>query len=669
MSHIKSYVVVKGDNLTKIAKANNLDVKDLIAANKDIKNPNLILVGQEINIPGTETETLHITTGEAAAAAIKRQQELKSQEILNDQMEVSRQMEAERRNAGQVSEVAQQHLEDKIEKVTEPMRDESYLKQQEAMQNASDLKNQKIQDAQLETARQVEAERKNAGQVSETANAQIVDNIEETKVSEAIRDDSYQKQQEAIAEANAKQMKIESILAQQKFENASEEARQQSLDNASKLAENQSFHNKEQLDGLYAMLGGRDYSGKGKKHGECGRLARVQLELLGLAKPETSNSAGISYAKNLYFNRDTILEDGYAAIGRIRNEDPGKTFDELINTNFKAVAISFNSKGHYSGSGEFGHVIVVSGYNRLTNKVYVIDNYDAKWNKGTTPSEYDLKDFKEFYFGGGNSINYMTAIVPKTADIIASADENITGVDLISEDAEIYDANLVENEQMPIDETQKLEDQKIQDAQLAAAKQTEAERMNAGQVPEEAKAQLEAKLKENSPTVSNGPFTGASVALTMPIVGNTVQEKIWNACITAGMNEAQAAGVLANVDAESGGTFNPSAFNSSGGGQGAYGLCQWRGERQAKLNAYCASINVDRSDVDAQIRYMLSELTPGGNGIANYNLMSSDAEKFLNATDPQEAANSFCNAFERPGGSEHSARKQLGLEYYNMYSS
>ena len=49
----KIYKVVSGDNLTKIAKANNTTVGELVQLN-NIKNPNLIYVGQEIKIPVVE---------------------------------------------------------------------------------------------------------------------------------------------------------------------------------------------------------------------------------------------------------------------------------------------------------------------------------------------------------------------------------------------------------------------------------------------------------------------------------------------------------------------------------------------------------------------------------------------------------------------------------------
>lgn len=46
-----TYIVKKGDTLSKIAKAHKVTLKKLIAANPQIKNPDLIYPGQKITIP------------------------------------------------------------------------------------------------------------------------------------------------------------------------------------------------------------------------------------------------------------------------------------------------------------------------------------------------------------------------------------------------------------------------------------------------------------------------------------------------------------------------------------------------------------------------------------------------------------------------------------------
>ena len=50
-SEPKTYKVKKGDTLSKIAKAHKVTLKKLIAANHQIKNPDLIHPGEIINIP------------------------------------------------------------------------------------------------------------------------------------------------------------------------------------------------------------------------------------------------------------------------------------------------------------------------------------------------------------------------------------------------------------------------------------------------------------------------------------------------------------------------------------------------------------------------------------------------------------------------------------------
>jgi hypothetical protein len=54
---VENYKIKKGDNLTKIAKANNTTVEELLKANPKIKNPNLIYAGENLKIP-TNTPTV-----------------------------------------------------------------------------------------------------------------------------------------------------------------------------------------------------------------------------------------------------------------------------------------------------------------------------------------------------------------------------------------------------------------------------------------------------------------------------------------------------------------------------------------------------------------------------------------------------------------------------------
>ena len=307
MAKITSYIVKPGDNLSKIANANGMDPSDLIAANSNIKNPNLILVGQEIKIP-EKSNSDNSSTGSS-------------------------------------------HVEEY--NVHEPFKTE-----QDAIKDAQ----KRYQEAQAAKAEELR--------------------IEQEKLAEAQR----QKNEAAAiaaAHAEAASMKVPSTAE---------------------------YKNK--LQEIFAKLGGKNYAGGNGEVGKCGLLARTILEKMGLVIPDATKSHGIGYAKNL--DKGGKCLQGYETVGRAVNGNASQVFDELAKGGkFEALAISFNSSGHYRHSGEYGHVIVVTGYDPATKKVYLIDNYDLKWKKGTAKLEYNLATFKEQYFGGGNVVNYMTAIVAK----------------------------------------------------------------------------------------------------------------------------------------------------------------------------------------------------------------------------------------------------------------
>lgn len=87
--------------------------------------------------------------------------------------------------------------------------------------------------------------------------------------------------------------------------------------------------------------------------------------------------------------------------------------------------------------------------------------------------------------------------------------------------------------------------------------------------------------------------------------------------------DARAAGIVAGIMAESGG--NPAASNSDGGGQGAYGIGQWRGARLERLKRrYPGSWRTKR----AQMEFLAWELEGGDAGGASV-LASKNAEDTL----------------------------------------
>lgn len=140
------------------------------------------------------------------------------------------------------------------------------------------------------------------------------------------------------------------------------------------------------------------------------------------------------------------------------------------------------------------------------------------------------------------------------------------------------------------------------------------------------------------------------------IYGGNAQEKVWYALRKAGFSEEASAGVLGNIQNESG--FDPSLIE---GGSGiGFGLIQWSFGRRTQMEAYAASKGASASDIDIQIEFLIAELTPGGGagGHASYQLSgqsssaydgrSYNANDFKNASTPETASVAFMALFERP---------------------
>ncbi len=102
---------------------------------------------------------------------------------------------------------------------------------------------------------------------------------------------------------------------------------------------------------------------------------------------------------------------------------------------------------------------------------------------------------------------------------------------------------------------------------------------------------------------------------------------------THGLTEAQARGITAGIMAESRG--DPTAFNPAGGGKGAYGIGQWRGDRLDKLRQ---RYGTDTPNLAQQIEFLVGELRGGDRGGA----------KVLGQGDEAAVLRSYIEDFMRP---------------------
>src|SRR6476646_10812749 len=56
---MSTYKVRAGDTMTSIASSHHVSLSKLESANKQVHNPNLILVGQKLNVPGQKDSFSH----------------------------------------------------------------------------------------------------------------------------------------------------------------------------------------------------------------------------------------------------------------------------------------------------------------------------------------------------------------------------------------------------------------------------------------------------------------------------------------------------------------------------------------------------------------------------------------------------------------------------------
>ena len=132
---------------------------------------------------------------------------------------------------------------------------------------------------------------------------------------------------------------------------------------------------------------------------------------------------------------------------------------------------------------------------------------------------------------------------------------------------------------------------------------------------------------------------------------------------TMNQNSAIACGVLANIEKES--SFNPKDKTVDTNGNTSYGICQWNGNRFTELKNYCSKNGLDYTTLDAQLKYLKSELE----GSENDKWKKVIANKANTAEGAGAAAYDWARHFERcaevyKGVNQWNQRKELAINTY-----
>lgn len=130
-----------------------------------------------------------------------------------------------------------------------------------------------------------------------------------------------------------------------------------------------------------------------------------------------------------------------------------------------------------------------------------------------------------------------------------------------------------------------------------------------------------------------------------------------------GLSPIQAAGIVGNLQGESGQDINPTAINKGDGrdGSDSIGIAQWNGTRAQALKDYAASKGVPWSDLNTQLEFLHQELQ--GPEKAAYG-------QLMTAQTPEQAGNAML-AFERPKDwnkpGAHPERAQYAAKAFAAY--
>ena len=213
--------------------------------------------------------------------------------------------------------------------------------------------------------------------------------------------------------------------------------------------------------------------------------------------------------------------------------------------------------------------------------------------------------------------------------------------------------------ELPIQETFEIrEEASIRESPEPAEKQESTENPKSTEKRDTEKKQESAKKKQEK-QISQ---TTTEAQTEQPVLGRETCEAF--AAFfreDAGLNDAVIAGILANIQRESG--FDPTRVGDSGK---AFGLCQWNEKRQKRLDSLCKRAELNRDDISTQQIFMIAELQ----------VYFPDTWMLLNWLEETEddaawAAWYICKNYEAPVHVEEELliREQLAKDYFQLLTA
>ncbi|QSN68396.1 phage tail tape measure protein [Mammaliicoccus sciuri] len=204
-----------------------------------------------------------------------------------------------------------------------------------------------------------------------------------------------------------------------------------------------------------------------------------------------------------------------------------------------------------------------------------------------------------------------------------------------------YRDSLRQENKLIDEKTKKLNEQiKSMEAQIAA-----------GKVIEYGLVSSDVNVPYYKYTANN--MSGGQTGSISSLSGSSTQAKVWNNLKARGLSDAQVAGIMGNIERESG--FKTNAKEVGGTG---IGLVQWSFARANNLKAYAKSRGKAWTDLQTQLDFLWHELNTSE--ISALNALKK-------ATTATSASNIFQQKFERAGVVAQGQRNAAAKKYYNQF--
>ena len=160
--------------------------------------------------------------------------------------------------------------------------------------------------------------------------------------------------------------------------------------------------------------------------------------------------------------------------------------------------------------------------------------------------------------------------------------------------------------------------------------------------------------------------TGFATPFNSNFYGSSNAEIAWNFLISKGLSKETTAGILGNLQQESG--IDPNKYQGKGGP--GRGICQWEegSGRFARLNDYASQMGSTWNDIKVQLEFLWFELTGGDSTtLSNLNNDYGGFDNFIHSSDIHWSCLAFEKSFERAGKPNMDNRYLYADQYYAQF--